>query len=248
MGDTQTDTEAHNEIDWDLTISENSRHHTISIKWNEISKLKNWPWDKGFYSIFSDSLSPIQNTTIQFFENNTKLCDEESLTIRLESLGSPNPTYSSIPINLKELNEKLKLDLFAKKAIIAKVRFKEDRNRRKTIGEWWYEPFYFSTKLKASSIHITIHLPKLSWWKRRLIDLFRITERKYYDVIFSPYSSQYTLDVNKNGDVSLTIPEKVFESGDLYYTLPNINFKGIMIRLIGLIGIGAIGSYIATTI
>ncbi|MBU4374325.1 MAG: hypothetical protein KJ714_07810 [Euryarchaeota archaeon] len=118
LGDTQTDTEAHNEIDWDIIISENSRYHTISIKWNEISKLEKWPWDKGFYSIFFNSLSPIQNTTIQFFEQNTKLSNEENLPILLESLGSPYPTSSSIPINLKELNDKLKLDLFAKKAII----------------------------------------------------------------------------------------------------------------------------------
>ncbi|MCD4845166.1 MAG: hypothetical protein K8R25_11840 [Methanosarcinales archaeon] len=244
MANTRNDI-AQNEIEWNVVFSEKSRNHTISIKWNEISKLAKWPWEKEFHSISFDSQSPINSQRIRFMEGENDLSDDVVLPIKLDTLSS-STTDSSIPINLQELTTKIKFDLFSKKNIISECRFKEGRSQRKRFGEWWFEPFHFNTKLKASSIHFTLHLPELNWWKRWLFNLFKITERKYYDVIWIPYSSKYTVNVNKKGEVSLTIPEKdLSPDSEIWYILPKFNLKGSLIRLIGLISIGVAGSYIA---
>ncbi len=117
MEEKDTSKETHNEIKWDIIISEESRHHTILIKWNEVSKLENWKWDKDFYSIYYDSHSPITTPKIQFFESEKEISPHENLVIKLSNLRSLflSPADSYFSINLKELNDKLKLNLFTKK-------------------------------------------------------------------------------------------------------------------------------------
>jgi len=237
--------EKHNEIEWDIVFSENSRSHTISIKWNEISKLENWPWKKEFYKISFNSQSPINSQRIRFIEGENDLSDDIVLPIKEEThLSSAVDSY--IPIDLEELNRKIKFDLFSKQNITSVCRFEEGRSQRKRIGEWWFEPFHFNTKFNAQSVHLTLHLPKLRWCEKLLFWLFKITERKYYDFIWTPYASKKTVNINKNGEVSLTISEKELSpDSEIWYIIPKFNFKGSLFRLIGLIGIGVVTSYIA---
>ncbi len=75
--------------------------------------------------------------------------------------------------------------------------------------------------------------------------MFRVTERKYHEVIWIPYSSEYTLDINKQGEISLRLPENaIIPASEIYYTTTNINLKGSFFRIIGLIGIGVLASLI----
>ena len=237
--------EKHNEIEWDIVFSENSRSHTISIKWNEISKLEKWPWEKEFYKILFNSQSPINGQRIRFIDDENDLSEDIKLPTKEDPLlGSGLDSY--IPIDLKELNRKIKFDLFSKQNITSVCRFEEGRSQRKRIGEWWFEPFQFKLKFNAQSVHLTLHLSKLHWWEKLLFWLFKITERKYYDVIWTPYASKKTVNINKNGEVSLTISEKeLSHDSEIWYIVPKFNFKGSLFRLIGLISIGVVGSYIA---
>lgn len=241
---------AHSEVLWDIFFSENERSHSILIKWIDIKKLENLDWKDNFYSIFYNSTSPITGQRIKFIDNDDNdICDFINLNVIQNIPGILPPIDSRIPINLDELNKEYKLDIFNKNGVKGIVEFKESRNLTRSIDMWNCEPFNFTTTLKASSIEITLHLPKIQLWERALFRLFRISERKYFDTIWVPYFNAYNIESNKKGEIKLEIPESVLSpDSEIYYALPDINLKGSLFRLIGLISIGAIGSYLATLV
>lgn len=239
---------AHSEVSWDIFFSENERSHSILIKWIDIKKLEKLNGKDDFYSIFYNSKSPITGQRIKFIDKDgNDICDFINLNV-IQNISDHilPPTDSSISINLNELNNEYKLDIFNKNGVKGIVEFEESRNLTRFIDMWNCEPFNFTTKLEASSIEITLHLPKIQLWEKAFFSLFRISERKYFDTIWVPYFNTYKVESNKNGEITLDIPERgLSPDSEIYYALPDINLKGSLFRLIGLIGIGAIGSYLA---
>lgn len=244
MPENKNSIHAHSEVLWDIFFSENERSHSILIKWIDIQKLEKWNWNENFYSIFYNSSSPITGQRIKFIDKDDKdICDFITLNVNQSNPDILPPVDYSIPINLGELNEENGLDLFNKEEIKGIVEFNESRNFKRSVGMWNCEPFNFNIMLKASSLKITLHLHKIQLWERYLLNLVRISKREYYDTIWVPYFNSFNVEGNKKGEIILEIPESSLSpDSEIYYTLPDINLKGSLLRLIGLIGIGAIAS------
>jgi len=237
----------HSEVSWDIFFSENERSHSILIKWIDIQKLEKLNSKDKTYSIYYNSTSPITGQRIKFIDkDDNDICDFINLNVIQNNSDLLPPIDSSMLINLDELNKEYELDIFTKNGIKGIVEFKESRNLTRSVDMWNCEPFNFTTMLKASSIEITLHLPEIQWWKKALLSLFRISERKYFDTIWVPYFNTYKVESNKKGEIRLDIPERgLSPDSEIYYALPDINLKGSLLRLIGLISIGVIVSYLA---
>lgn len=241
---------AHSEVLWDIFFSENERSHSILIKWIDIQKLEKWNWKDKYYYILYNSKSPITGQRIKFIDkDDNDICDFINLNVIQNNPDTIPPVDSRIPINLSELNEKYELDLFKREEVKGIVEFKESRNLTRSIDMWNCEPFNFTTMLKSSSMKITLHLYEIQRWKRALLSVFRISKREYFNTIWTPYFNSYRVEGNEKGEITLDIPENVLTpDSEIYYTLPDINLKGTLIRLISLIGIGAIGSNLTSVL
>ena len=226
-------------VNWEISLFSTYRLHKIVIDWENASDVKNYDWDNehDLSTIYFPRHVAIQNPKVIVFKKKIKIFGTELKNEKmLKFFGKKrnlkvlsDSTNTILKIDLNKLDKEF--NLFERDDFRTIITFKEGRTTDNQ-GKWTYEKLEFTPKLLSTSYEVAFRPPKISFFKSLLYLIFKISDRTNYDIVVNPI--KYNPDIKKNKIVIL-IPEKEVGIQEIYYTLPDINYIQLIIRIIGII-------------